>query len=157
MVQADRSGVRVYPPIFFAGGVATGFLVQKMWPLGLGGPAVRPAVRAAGFVALSLWILFDGWAILALLRRNTSPNPMKPTTALVTEGPYRLSRNPIYLGYVFLQAGIALLADSLWPLLTLPVVIVLVRRVVIDREERYLETKFGEAYRQYKARVRRWI
>ena len=67
------------------------------------------------------------------------------------------TRNPMYLGLVFITAGLALLANALWPLVLLPVVIVIVRRAVIDREERYLTAKFGEEYLQYKARVRRWL
>ena len=71
--------------------------------------------------------------------------------------PYRFTRNPMYLGLVFVTAGLALLANALWPLILLPVVIVILRRAVIDREERYLTAKFGEEYLQYKARVRRWF
>ena len=79
------------------------------------------------------------------------------TTALAVGGPYRFTRNPMYLGLVFITAGLALLANALWPLILLPVVIVILRRAVIDREERYLTAKFGEEYLQYKARVRRWL
>jgi protein-S-isoprenylcysteine O-methyltransferase Ste14 len=82
---------------------------------------------------------------------------MRPTTAIVFTGPYRFTRNPMYLGLALLQAGLAMVTNSLWPLLTLAPVIVAVRRLVIDREERYLEAKFGEEYRAYKARVRRWV
>ena len=70
-------------------------------------------------------------------------------------GPYRFTRNPMYLGLVFILAGLVLLANALWPLILLPVVIV--RRAVIDREERYLTAKFGEEYLRYLARVRRWL
>jgi len=128
-----------------------------MWPLPLSGEAIRPALRAAGFAALFLGILFDGWALSVLIRAGTSPNPMKPTTALVSAGPYRFSRNPVYVGYVFLQAGIALLADAFWPLATILLVLIAVRRLVIAREELYLEAKFGDTYRDYKRRVRRWL
>ena len=79
---------------------------------------------------------------------------MKATTSLVTAGPYRVSRNPIYVGYAFLQLGVALLADSAWVLATLPFVLLLLRQLVVLREERYLEAKFGQAYREYRARVR---
>jgi protein-S-isoprenylcysteine O-methyltransferase Ste14 len=156
-MTSGASGVRVYPPVFFAGGIAAGYALEWLRPLPLGADALRPAIRAAGFAAIALWLLFDGWALALLLRAGTSPNPMRPTTALVCAGPYRISRNPIYAGYVFLQVGIAFLAGSAWLLLTLVPVLFLLDRLVIQREERYLEATFGDAYRGYRARVRRWL
>jgi protein-S-isoprenylcysteine O-methyltransferase Ste14 len=157
MTSPAASGVRVYPPVFFAGGIAAGYILEWLRPLPLGGEALRATLRAAGFAALALWLVFDGWALALLLRTGTSPNPMKPTTALVTAGPYRISRNPIYIGYVILQIGIAFLKGSAWLLATLVPVLVLLDRLVIAREERYLEATFGDAYRTYRARVRRWL
>jgi len=90
-------------------------------------------------------------------RRGTAVEPWKPTTAIVTTGPYRITRNPAYLGMALLYIGIALLADSLWALAPLPVVLVLIDRGVIAREERYLERKFGAEYVDYRSRVRRWV
>ena len=83
--------------------------------------------------------------------------PMKPTTALVTSGPYRVTRNPMYVGMAFLYAGLALSLGVIWALALLPAVLLMVDRLVIAREERYLEAKFGEEYRDYKRRVRRWL
>ena len=97
----------------------------------------------------------DIWAVATFRRLGTTPNPAGPTTALAVGGPYRFTRNPMYLGLVFLMAGLAFLANALWPLVLLPVVIV--RRAVIDREERDLTAEFGEEYLRYKARVRRWL
>jgi protein-S-isoprenylcysteine O-methyltransferase Ste14 len=82
---------------------------------------------------------------------------MRPTTALVTSGPYRLTRNPMYLGMAFLYAGLALSFGVTWSLAFLPLVLLAVDRLAILREEHYLEAKFGEEYRRYKARVRRWL
>ena len=82
---------------------------------------------------------------------------MRPTTSLVFTGPYRWTRNPMYLAMLLLYIGIALLFDIVWALVLTPLVMLLVVRLVIRREERYLEGKFGEEYRQYKGRVRRWI
>ena len=84
-------------------------------------------------------------------------SPYEPTTALVTEGPYCFTRNPLYLGLTLTYGGISALANALWATLLLPFVLVVMRRGVIDREERYLERAFGEEYIRYKARVRRWI
>jgi protein-S-isoprenylcysteine O-methyltransferase Ste14 len=96
-------------------------------------------------------------AILAFRRAGTSPNPWRPTTAMVTGGPYRLSRNPMYLGFTLLYLGAACWANSLWLLLFLPVILALMQQLVILREERYLERRFGAEYVGYRNRVRRWI
>jgi len=88
------------------------------------------------------------------LTRSSQPSP---ATALVTTGPYRYTRNPMYLGLAFLYAGIALAFGLLWALAALPVVLLVVDRVVIPPEERHLEAQFGDEYRAYKSRVRRWI
>ena len=81
----------------------------------------------------------------------------RPVPRLVTDGPFRFTRNPEYLGLAMLYAGIALLRNSLWAILLLPVVVYVIQREVIGREERYLERTFGEEYLAYKARVRRWV
>ena len=91
------------------------------------------------------------------IQTRTSPLPIKPTTAIVATGPYRFTRNPMYVGLAALYLGITLWVDSLWPVLFLPAVLFMIQRFVIAREERYLEAKFGDQYRGYKARVRRWI
>jgi protein-S-isoprenylcysteine O-methyltransferase Ste14 len=90
-------------------------------------------------------------------RAGTSPDPHEPTTALALDGPYRLTRNPMYLGMALVQGGLALAGNALWPLLALVPVIWVIRTQVIDKEERYLEAKFGGEYRAFKERVRRWI
>jgi protein-S-isoprenylcysteine O-methyltransferase Ste14 len=82
---------------------------------------------------------------------------MKPTTALVTEGPFRYSRNPIYVALTLLYVGVALLINALWILLLIVPAVLVLRYGVIAREEAYLARKFGDAYRQYMAQVRRWL
>jgi protein-S-isoprenylcysteine O-methyltransferase Ste14 len=83
--------------------------------------------------------------------------PGRPTSSLVTDGPFRHTRNPGYLAATISYAGIASLTNALWVILLLPVMLLMVQRAVIEREERYLERKFGEEYLRYKALVRRWI
>jgi protein-S-isoprenylcysteine O-methyltransferase Ste14 len=90
-------------------------------------------------------------------RAQTSLNPSEPVKALVIEGPFKVTRNPIYVGFTLIYIGIALLVNTLWPLLLLPVVQNVMRQGVIEREERYLERKFGQEYLAYKERVPRWI
>jgi protein-S-isoprenylcysteine O-methyltransferase Ste14 len=88
---------------------------------------------------------------------GTNINPTQPTTALVTKGPYLISRNPLYLGLTMLYTGIALLSNLFWSILLLPVIVRIINEGVIAREERYLENKFGEQYKKYKERVPRWF
>jgi protein-S-isoprenylcysteine O-methyltransferase Ste14 len=81
----------------------------------------------------------------------------KPVSSLIQDGPFRYSRNPGYLALTMLYAGIAVRRNSLWAILLLPLVLIVIQREVIEREERYLERTFGEEYPAYKARVRRWV
>src|SRR5215218_8801600 len=90
-------------------------------------------------------------------RAGTPTNPYKPSSGIVTEGPFRYTRNPAYLSMTMVYAGVAFLARAPWALALLPVALGVIRRGVIEREERYLERKFGAEYVSYKARVRRWI
>jgi protein-S-isoprenylcysteine O-methyltransferase Ste14 len=103
----------------------------------------------SGMLALS--------AFLEMRRAGTHVDPRQPATALVSQGPFRLTRNPLYLSLTLLYAGIALVVNSLWPILLLPGALIMIRYGVINREERYLERTFCEQYLSYKAKVRRWV
>lgn len=102
---------------------------------------------------LSLVVL----AARELFKARTTVRPDRGATALITNGPFRISRNPIYLGFALLQVGIALCLNNLWILLLLGINVVLLNRLVIAREERYLKAAFGKVYHDYSSRVRRWI
>jgi protein-S-isoprenylcysteine O-methyltransferase Ste14 len=110
-----------------------------------------------GWGLLVAGVLLAVSAAYLFRRAGTTPNPTKPTSALVIWGPYRLTRNPMYVGMAVLYFGGTLLLNDPWPLAFLPFVMALVQRRVIAREEAYLERTFGDEYRSYKARVRRWI
>jgi protein-S-isoprenylcysteine O-methyltransferase Ste14 len=116
-------------------------------------PRVAPIL---GALLLGLGCIGFG-GIWVFLRAGTSPNPYRPSTALVTTGPYRFTRNPMYLGFTLLYLGVTCWVNSLWPLLALPLILLLMQRSVIAKEEAYLEHRFGEDYRQYRMRVRRWL
>ena len=150
----ETSGIRFPPPLIYAGLFALGYVLHRLVPVRLmsSGPA-----RVVGwvFVAGAL-ILLLGAAVL-FRQAGTTPNPTKPTTALVVRGPYRFTRNPMYVALAALYLGLTLLVNDVWPLVLLPVVLALVQWRVIAREEAYLARKFGDQYRAYKARVRRWI
>jgi protein-S-isoprenylcysteine O-methyltransferase Ste14 len=107
-------------------------------------------IIAAGGMATS--------AVLAFRRARTTVLPaLRPTTAIVERGPYRFSRNPMYLGMAVAYVGVALIMNNTYGLLALPVVIAVIDVFVIRREERYLSTKFGDPYDAYRRRVRRWV
>lgn len=96
-------------------------------------------------------------AVRALRAARTTLQPWESTTTLVTSGPFRFSRNPIYVSYTLVYLGVTFSVNSVWPLVLLPLVIGLMVRMVIGREERYLEARFGDAYRDFRGRVRRWL
>jgi protein-S-isoprenylcysteine O-methyltransferase Ste14 len=102
-------------------------------------------------------VLLIGWSEWTMRHAGTPANPYKPVSHVVSEGPFHYTRNPAYLSMTMIYAGIAVLANALWAILILPVALRVIRRGVIEREERYLERKFGEEYLRYKAQVRRWI
>lgn len=152
--RPDTPDVIAPPPVIYAGALAAGLLANLIYPIPF---LPRLPRKAAG-----LSLIFGGLSIGLLgfremRRAGTSPDPSRPTTAFVSGGPYRFTRNPLYLGMTFIYSGITALANALPAALLLPGVLYFMRRGVIEREERYLERKFGEEYIEYKERVRRWI
>ncbi len=144
----------IFPPLLFGGTLVFGLLLHWLHPLSISTSwAVRLVgpflIIASGLLALS--------AEAAMKRAGTNVRPDKPTLAIVRDGPFQFSRNPLYLAATGLYIGIALLLNMLWPLILLIPTMVVLRWGVIAREERYLEAKFGDAYLSYKSRVRRWI
>jgi protein-S-isoprenylcysteine O-methyltransferase Ste14 len=144
--------------VYYLVGFLAGWVIDR-W---IGGPVVPPDaplnarfVPAGILIAVGLSLGLS--AIWAIKRAGSAVAPMRPTTALVTSGPFRWSRNPIYLGLALCSAGVAVGLNLLWPLLLLPIVIWVVRRWVIAREEQYLERAFGREYRRYRERVPRWL
>ena len=147
-------GIRVPPPLVYLAGFACGLLGELVAPSpGLAG-WLRIGGAAAGIVLL---LLLDTHAMLRFRRHGTPFNPARPAKALVTDGPYRFTRNPMYLGMGCAYAGAALAAGALWSLALLPLVLLIVDRLIIPREEAHLAASFGEEYERYRGRVRRWL
>jgi protein-S-isoprenylcysteine O-methyltransferase Ste14 len=111
----------------------------------------------AGTILIDIRGLLALWATVYMVKARTRINPLRPTTALVIAGPYRFSRNPMSVSLVVLFVGLALRLDTLWPLLLLLPLLIVYHYGVVQREERYLERKFGDTYRNYRSAVRRWI
>ncbi len=150
----DKPGVAAPPPLIYAGGFALGYLIENFLPT-----ALFPEFMSAcvGWSLIAIGVLITAFALSAFRRARTPVNPYAQTTALVTGGPFRFSRNPLYLALTVIYLGAAGLLNSLWPVLLLPGVLWFMHWGVIIREERYLERRLGPAYQEYKARVRRWL
>ena len=150
----DTAQVITFPPLIYGAAFIIGLLLHVAFPI-----HVLPTTLARGIgvgcVLVSLPLAIA--TLCALSRAHTPVDPMKPTTALVTEGPFRHSRNPIYVALTLLYLGVAFLVNAWWILLLVVPVLVVIRYGVIAREEAYLTRKFGDAYRQYTAQVRRWL
>ena len=154
MRDPDTPHVIVLPPLLYVAALAAGLLLTWAAPEPLLSSSLRYWVGGA-LVALGLGI--TGWGRTLMVRAGTNVNPFQPTTALVTTGPFRFSRNPLYVGLTLAYLGGALLANSWWVLALLVPVLLILHYGVVRREERYLEAKFGEAYRAYRGRVRRYL
>lgn len=150
----DHPRVRIAPPLIFGGHLISAFVLHWLVPLPL---KLAPSEKAIGFVLLLAGFSLGGLAVRQLVRAHTSPDPHQPTTALVTDGPYRLSRNPIYLGFLGIFLGFTVMFGTLWGLVLTPSLILAVTRAAIRPEEAYLEGKFSGRYSLYRSRVRQWI
>lgn len=150
----DHAAVRIHPPILFLLILIPALILTYFWPVGLG---EHWALRLAGLLALLFAVSLVGSAVFNFRRKGTSENPHTPSTALVLDGPYRLTRNPMYLSMVLILIGLGLLLDSIWLLLAAPLDAILLTVLVIRYEEIYLEQKFGQDYIDFKSSVRRWI
>ena len=152
--EQDKAGIVAPPPLVYLGTLVFGLLINRRFPIYF---LPRRISRGLGWPLLGGGMLLLGWFEWALRRGGTPANPYKPVSRIVTEGPFRYTRNPGYLSMAMIYAGLAGLANAMWAILLLPVALLVIQRGVIEREERYLERKFGEEYLSYKARVRRWI
>jgi protein-S-isoprenylcysteine O-methyltransferase Ste14 len=154
----NTQAVRVLapPPLIYMSFLAAGIALHYLWvklpffPQGWIG-------HASGWPVFALGLLFLLWSARTFARRGENIRIEKPTNPLVTAGPFRFSRNPIYIGLSLAYIGLSLVFNSYWPLPFLPLVLVIMYFGVIQREEAYLEELFGQDYQDYKARVRRWL
>jgi protein-S-isoprenylcysteine O-methyltransferase Ste14 len=152
----DNPGVILPPPLIFAAFLGVGLAIDFfLFRVASGVPAGGRYAAAAVLAAAALLLGFG--ALFRFRRAGTNPEPWRPTTAIVRDGVYRFTRNPMYLGMALLYAAIAVAADSAVALIFLVPLLVVIRYGVIAREERYLEAKFGDEYRRYQASVRRWL
>lgn len=156
--KRDAAAVHVFPPAIPLVTILAGVGLNRVWPLGVGFTLPAPARYWLGGAIVVAAILGLGlWPVVLFRRSGQSVNPWKPTPSLVDRGPFRFTRNPMYLQMVLACLGVAVMLTNGWIVIFTPIAAWLLQRLAIVPEETYLERKFGEAYRAYKRRVRRWL
>jgi protein-S-isoprenylcysteine O-methyltransferase Ste14 len=141
------------PPIVFLAAILLGIALNWAWPLSFVPSTLRLAGPLVVLGAVALFVL----ALREFRAAGTSVRGTERTTAIVGTGPYRFSRNPIYVSFTLLVLGLSIWLDDLWLLVTLVPAVGVIAAVVIPREEQFLEHNFHEEYASYKATVRRWL
>ena len=145
---------RIWPPFAIGVPLLVGWLATRFWgdPVDLGGWRIP-----LGWALTLFFVGWNGWALWLFGRHQTGLLPGQAATAIIEEGPFRVSRNPLYLGLLALYLGLALLAPTVWGLVLFPAAVLLILYGAIRPEERYLHERFGARYDDYARRVRRWL
>jgi protein-S-isoprenylcysteine O-methyltransferase Ste14 len=155
--RSDSPGVWFPPPLLYALAVLIGVLLDRRWPLPIAAGPLTPLIIVAGVVFVAGWMALSFASIGRFRRSRTSILPIRPAAALVLSGPYRYTRNPMYVGLALLTIACGLLLATWWPIVLLVPTLAIVQQFVILREERYLRRRFGTEYEAYTRRVRRWL
>jgi protein-S-isoprenylcysteine O-methyltransferase Ste14 len=154
-VDTDSAKVTFPPPLVYVGILLLGLALDRILPWSINLTEIGRYVGGGLLIVAAVALLLG--ASGRFRKAGTDVKPWKSTSAIVAEGVYALTRNPMYLGMALFYAGLALVFSSLGAFILLPLVLFIIQTQVIAREERYLEAKFGDEYRNYKTRVRRWI
>ena len=150
--------VRFPPPFLFVAGFLGGLALDRWgWRIPVAADNLRAVFVLTGWLGVIAGLFLASWALLVFFRARTAIMPIRPASRLVSSGPYRFSRNPMYVGLSALYLGLALLFNVAWPIVLFPLVVISLYRLVIRREERYLADAFGDSYTIYRQRVRRWL
>jgi protein-S-isoprenylcysteine O-methyltransferase Ste14 len=152
--HTNKPGIRLIPPLVYLIALAIGYGLERLWPLF---KVPSDWTIGAGVAAICLSVILVVPAIASFRKAGTPFDIRKPATSLVTNGPYRYSRNPGYLALTLLYVGLALVLGSAWALIFLVPALVIMHYGVVIKEETHLERQFGEAYLRYKSSVRRWL
>ena len=150
----DNPGIRVPPPLIYLLALLLGLLLNRRLHLPF---LPRGVTRVLGWPLVGGGMALAAWFARTLHGADTTLRTDRPVSSLVQDGPFRYSRNPGYLSLTMLYAGMAFRRNALWAILLLPLVLYVIQRELIEREERYLERTFGEEFLAYKRRVRRWV
>ncbi len=157
MTVDDAADVAIKPPLLFLGALALGCLLSLVVPIGPRLASPNGNALAVGLAFVVLGFVLAGVSARAFRRAGTEIVPGRPARALVTSGPYSITRNPIYIGLTLVYFGLSIVMTSVWVLLLLVPTLVILQQGVVMPEEAYLKRRFGAAYRKYQARVPRWL
>lgn len=149
--------IRIPPPLVFVTAFGVGWYLDTLLPIEIAHILQTPVFVIAATVILVAGLCLTFWALAVFSIARTAIFPNRSASELVVTGPYSISRNPMYLGLTIAYASGAILVNSWWPLFFLPLVMWVVSKFIILREEQHLETRFGLRYLDYKSRVRRWL
>jgi len=155
MTHSDHGpGIMIPPPLIYIIGFLFAYILDRLYPIPMLGP---PLSIVLALLAVTPSAVLGLWSLLEFWRARTNPLPHKPTSSLVIVGPYRVTRNPMYVSLSLIYVSFGFLLSMAWSFVVFPAVIFIVNIYVIGREESYLEAKFGEQYRAYKKQVHRWL
>jgi protein-S-isoprenylcysteine O-methyltransferase Ste14 len=152
--SVDSPGVVARPPLLYLGAFVLVLILSWFWPMPIVG---RLIALWPGIALIALGVGTARWGRRTMQAAGTNINPALPAKTIVTAGPFRFTRNPLYLSLTLIYLGLTLAFDTGWGIVVLVPLAVTVHRGVVLREERYLEKKFGESYRQYRSKVRRYL
>jgi protein-S-isoprenylcysteine O-methyltransferase Ste14 len=150
--STDNPGVIAPPPLIYAGAFLIALALHWLEPLPIFGRGFWP-----GLALVAVGVALAIWGRNTLVAAGTNVNPYRPSTAIVDSGPYRFTRNPLYVSLTLMFLGLTLALDTWWGFILLVPVLIVMHLGVIRREERYLEGKFGDSYRRYRDEVRRYL
>src|SRR5215510_5478486 len=154
VTQADNPGVVVRPPLLYGLALVLVLVLHWFWPMPIVGRVVAVSV---GLVLVVCGVVIAIWGRRTMQAAGTNVDPHRPVTVLVKNGPFRFSRNPLYMALVFLFLGLSLVVNTWWGIVLLFPVLIIMHWGVILREERYLDQKFGASYQEYRSKVRRYF
>jgi protein-S-isoprenylcysteine O-methyltransferase Ste14 len=163
MPDQEKNGARINPvmripvPWVFILAYLIGFVVQLYLPIPIRSPEIVRIALIAGVILVVIGLAVAFSALGIFRKRSTTTIPFETPTSLVTSGPYRFTRNPMYVGLTLVYLGVAGTRADIWPVIVLPVMLAYVNFIVLPVEERHLQNAFGDAYADYGARVRRWL
>ena len=157
MNTSERPNRFPLPPLLLLATIVAGFVLHTFLPIGWEPEQVTDLMRYGGWALVGIALFLDIWALATLRRHKTTVLPNKAASQLAVDGPFALSRNPIYLGNVLICAGLAYIIGSRWFLFLAILLFFLLSELAVKREEKHLEENFPEEWKAYSQKVRRWI
>jgi protein-S-isoprenylcysteine O-methyltransferase Ste14 len=156
--RRDAAAVRIFPPAVPLLTILLGVGLNRVWPIDPGFELPKPGRHwIGGLIAACAFLGLGLWSVVLFRKSGQNENPWKPTPRIVERGPFRVTRNPMYLQMLLVCVGVAVILGNVWILALTPIGGWVLQRLAILPEEAYLERKFGDAYLAYKRRVRRWL